>query len=127
MSFFWNDEGEDDYLTFSEWAAAESAGLEAFDAGRRYWSIDRAFSPGAARLGAIVWTGDISPSWGDLQQTPGMVLGWALAGAPYVTCDIGGFSGETNALLLARWYGVGVFMRASAPRANDAPRGTHAR
>jgi alpha-glucosidase (family GH31 glycosyl hydrolase) len=39
-----------------------------------------------------------------------MVLNWALAGAPYVTCDIGGFSGETNPLLLSRWYGVGVFM-----------------
>lgn len=39
-----------------------------------------------------------------------MVVNWALAGAPYVTCDIGGFSGETNSLLLTRWYGVGVFM-----------------
>ena len=34
----------------------------------------------------------------------------ALAGAPWVTCDIGGFSGQSNPLLLTRWYGVGVFM-----------------
>jgi alpha-glucosidase len=61
-------------------------------------------------MGAIVWTGDISASFNDLASTPGMVLNWALAGAPYVTCDIGGFSGETNPLLLSRWYGVGVFM-----------------
>jgi len=33
-----------------------------------------------------------------------------LAGAPYVTCDIGGFNGQSNALLLARWYAVGVFI-----------------
>jgi alpha-glucosidase len=105
-----DDEGEDDFLTFINWAAAESAGLAAYDATRRYWSIDRAFTPGAARPGAIVWTGDINPSWSDLQQTPGLMLNWALAGAPYVTCDIGGFSGQTNALLLSRWYGVGVFM-----------------
>jgi len=105
-----NDEGEDDYLTFNEWALAESTGLAAFDPARRYWSIDRAFAPGSAAMGAIVWTGDIQPSWGDLAQTPGMVLNWALAGAPYVTCDTGGFSGETNALLLARWYGVSAFL-----------------
>ena len=137
VQFFWNDEGEDDYFTFTEWSQSELAGLRASATPtRRYFSIsafrgvplrrttlsshdsrpvppthpDRAFSPGAAALGVTVWTGDVSPSWGDLQNTPGYVVQWALAGAPYVTCDIGGFSGETNALLLTRWYGVGVFM-----------------
>lgn len=94
----------------NEWSWAESKGLAVYDPSRRYFSINRAFAPGASRIGAIVWTGDISPSWNDLVSTPGMVLSWSLAGAPYVTCDIGGFSGETNALLLSRWYGVGVFM-----------------
>lgn len=56
-----------------------------------------------ARLGATVWTGDINPNWGDMQTTPGMVLNWGLAGGPYVACDIGGFTGETQADLLARW------------------------
>lgn len=105
-----DDEGEDDYFTFTQWSLSQAAGLAAFDATRRYFSINRAFSPGAARIGAIVWTGDISPQWQDLQRTPGYVLNWGLAGAPYVTCDIGGFSGQTNGLLLTRWYGVGVFM-----------------
>ena len=43
---------------------------------RRFLSINRAFSPGAARLGVVVWTGDINPAWIDLQRTPGYVLNW---------------------------------------------------
>ena len=39
-----------------------------------------------------------------------MMLNWGLAGAPYVACDIGGFTGETNALLLTRWMQLGTFM-----------------
>lgn len=61
-------------------------------------------------MGLVIWTGDINPDFQTLQETPGMVLKWGLAGAPYVTCDIGGFTGDTNALLLTRWYGVGAFM-----------------
>ena len=110
VSYFWNDEGEDDYFTFSLWSAAQRAGLAAFDASRRYYSINRAFAPGAARLGAIAWTGDIHPKWEDLVNTPGYVLNWGLAGQPWVTCDIGGFKGQSNALLLTRWYAVGVFI-----------------
>lgn len=63
-----------------------------------------------ARLGATVWTGDIQPSWEDLIKTPGMMLNQGLSGSPYVGCDIGGFTGNTNAELLTRWYQVGVFM-----------------
>jgi len=76
----------------------------------RFFSINRAWSPGMARLGATVWTGDINPSWDDLVGTPGMLLNWALAGVPYVTCDIGGFTGQSNGLLLTRWLQVGAFL-----------------
>lgn len=38
-----------------------------------------------------------------------MMLNWALGGAPYVGCDIGGFSPATNTELLVRWYQAGVF------------------
>jgi alpha-glucosidase len=62
------------------------------------------------RLGAAVWTGDINPSWDDLRNTAGYLLNWGLSGMPYVTCDIGGFTGQTNAQLLARWYQLGVFL-----------------
>ena len=58
----------------------------------------------------MAWTGDINPQWGDLVNTPGMVLNWGLAGIPYVACDIGGFTSQTQPDLLARWFQVGVFM-----------------
>ena len=51
----------------------------------------------------------MQPSWECLGQTPGYFLNWALAGAPHVTFDTGGFAGATNSLLLARWYGVATF------------------
>lgn len=101
---------QDDYFTFTDWSLSQIEGQLAFNSTLRYFSINRAFSPGASKIGAIVWTGDISPQWQDLQRTPGYVLNWGLAGAPYVTCDIGGFGGQSNALLLTRWYATGVFM-----------------
>ena len=42
--------------------------------------------------------------------TAGLVLNWGLGGAPYVACDIGGFTGESNAQLLTRWLQLGSFM-----------------
>ena len=62
------------------------------------------------RLGATVWTGDINPTWDDLRSTPGMVLNWGLGGAPYVACDIGGFTSQTTGPLLTRWMQLGAFM-----------------
>eukprot|EP00928_Gymnodinium_smaydae_P089309 TRINITY_DN73299_c0_g1_i1.p1 TRINITY_DN73299_c0_g1~~TRINITY_DN73299_c0_g1_i1.p1 ORF type:complete len:794 (-),score=67.51 TRINITY_DN73299_c0_g1_i1:54-2435(-) len=110
VSFFWNDEGETDYFTFYWWNMAQLESLRGISADQRFFSINRAWTPGTARLGATVWTGDISPSWDDLAETPAMMLNWGLAGAPYVTCDIGGFTGSTNGLLLTRWMQVGSFL-----------------
>lgn len=46
-----------------------------------------------------------------LTRCPGYLLNWNAAGASYVTCDIGGFNGPDDpALLLVRWYQLGVFM-----------------
>ena len=109
--YFWNDEGEDDYFTFTWWNQAEIVTQQQSSTPtRRFVSINRAFAPGAARLGAITWTGDISPDWQALQRTPGYAINWGLAGQPLMTCDIGGFAGEDGSLLLARWYGLGVFL-----------------
>lgn len=47
-----------------------------------------------------------------------MVLNWGLAGAPYVSCDIGGFTGDTTALLLTRW--MQVQPSAAPPGASDS-------
>ena len=110
VSFFWNDEGETDYFTFYWWNVAQAQTLTSFDPSRRFYSINRAWSPGMARLGATVWTGDIDPSWQDLSSTPAMLLNWGLSGAPYVACDIGGFTGQTNGPLLTRWMQLGTFL-----------------
>jgi len=109
VSFFWNDEGETDYFTFHYWNVAQKLTLAKVDASARFYSINRAWSPGMARLGATVWTGDINPSWDDLRSTPNMILNWGLAGAPYVACDIGGFTGQSNGPLLTRWMQAGAF------------------
>eukprot|EP00439_Symbiodinium_sp_Y106_P028617 s1669_g3.t1 len=55
-------------------------------------------------------TGDVSADWETLRNTPGTMLKWILAGAPYVSCDSGGFNGESTPLLLVRWLQVAIFM-----------------
>jgi alpha-glucosidase len=110
VEFLWNDEGETTWYTYHWWNYAETLTLKAFKPNKRFFTINRAFTPGMQRMGATTWTGDVAPSWDDLSTTPGVMLNWGLAGNPIVTCDTGGFSGETNALLLARWYQLSVFM-----------------
>jgi len=111
MDFWWNDEGENEYYTYYWWNVAEVAMLRSsHNPRRRFYSLNRAFIPGMARLGATVWTGDIAASWKDLARTPGMMLNWGLAGAPYVACDIGGFHHKTTPALLTRWYQLGAFI-----------------
>jgi alpha-glucosidase len=111
VDFWWNDEGETDYYTFWYWNQAQYDMLAQYDETARFFSISRSFNPGMARMGAALWTGDISVSWTDLATTPGYVLNWGLAGSPYVTCDIGGFSGgDDTPLLLTRWYQLGALM-----------------
>jgi len=77
---------------------------------RHFFSINRAFTPGMQKLGTMAWTGDIEATWEELKKTVGYILNWGLAGNAYTTCDIGGFQKETNALLLLRWYQLGVFL-----------------
>mmetsp|Transcript_14254 Transcript_14254/g.24735 ORF Transcript_14254/g.24735 Transcript_14254/m.24735 type:complete len:552 (-) Transcript_14254:179-1834(-) len=110
MAFWWNDEGETDYFTFHYWNVAEKEAQENWQPASRFFSLNRAFSPGMARLGATVWTGDISADWSTLHNTPGTMLKWVMAGAAYVGCDSGGFNGETTPLLLTRWLQLAAFM-----------------
>jgi len=44
VRFFWNDEGEDDFFTFTDWSLSQLAGQLAFNSTLRYFSINRAFS-----------------------------------------------------------------------------------
>ena len=60
VDFWWNDEGETDYFTFWFWNLAEITGAKIVDATKRFWTINRSYSPGMHRIGGAVWTGDIS-------------------------------------------------------------------
>jgi len=117
IDFWWNDEGEANYYTYYWWNTAEINLQAKRSSEKRFFSINRAFSPGMARLGAAVWTGDIATRWELLGSVPGSFLNFGLAGAPYVACDIGGFTGQLSGIpikdqkdLLTRWYQVGVYM-----------------
>ncbi len=116
---WWNDEGEASYTTFFRWNQAERTALADVRPDARFWTINRAFSPGLARLGATAWTGDIRASWHDLQQTPAALLNWGLAGMPFAGCDIGGYRGQDTPELLVRWMEAGALfpiMRAHSQR-----------
>ncbi len=106
---WWNDEGEASYTLYHYWNLAERMAAEQARPGARFWSLNRAFSPGLQRLGAAAWTGDIDSTWGDLADTPPSLLNWSLAGMIYGGCDIGGFKHENSPELLVRWMQAGVF------------------
>jgi alpha-glucosidase len=106
---WWNDEGESMFTTYYYWNQTEAEALTRYRPGQRLWTLNRAFSPGVQRLGAAAWTGDIPSSWKALAETPVSLLNWSLAGMPYETCDIGGFSGNPSTELLSRWMEAGVF------------------
>eukprot|EP01012_Entosiphon_sulcatum_P028013 TRINITY_DN3384_c0_g1_i1.p1 TRINITY_DN3384_c0_g1~~TRINITY_DN3384_c0_g1_i1.p1 ORF type:complete len:742 (-),score=126.42 TRINITY_DN3384_c0_g1_i1:48-2273(-) len=110
VDFWWNDEGETLYTTFHWWNVAQANLLQSTFPNRRFFTINRSYNPGMQRLGLAIWTGDIPSTWPHLENTPGFVLNWGLAGVAYITCDIGGFDGAETAELLTRWYQVGVFM-----------------
>lgn len=124
VDFFWNDEGETYYFAFHYWNVAEVSTQTKHSPDKRFWSINRAFTLGMQRIAATTWTGDIGVSWDSLQNQPGYMLNWGLAGTNFVTCDTGGFSGgDDTALLLTRWYQYSAFspvMRVHSTR-SDKP------
>lgn len=69
---------------------------------------------GSQRYGALVWSGDIHSSYQDLRNQVCAGLNMAIAGIPWWTTDIGGFSGgniddEGFKKLLVRWFQWGTF------------------
>ena len=112
VDFWWNDEGETEYFTYHAWNEAHGQALAAHDPGKRLFTLNRAFTPGLGRdVASGIWTGDIDVSWDAFKETPGTVLRWAVAGAPFVACDTGGFEGgATPPELLARWYQLSALL-----------------
>lgn len=107
---WWNDEAEQSVDEFFQMTQTEWDGWRAAHPnGERAWEINRAFAPGIQRFGAATWTGDISCEWETLENQPGTLLNWSLAGMPYVSNDLGGFNGTPTPEMYARWIEQGVF------------------
>ena len=109
MVGFWNDEGELKFTEYIYWNLAESDLQQKVRPGKRFWSLNRSYSPGLQRLGAAVWTGDYDGTWQMLARQPGEMLGYSLAGMPYTGCDNGGMYKELSPELFTRWMQASVF------------------
>lgn len=69
---------------------------------------------GSQRYGALVWSGDIHSDWETFRRQVCAGLNMGIAGIPWWTTDIGGFSGgnpddEKFRKLLVRWFEWGCF------------------
>jgi alpha-glucosidase len=89
-------------------ARAARDGLLALRPDERPFVITRAGYAGLQRH-AMQWTGDNSSWWEHLWMSLPQLQNLALSGVAWAGVDIGGFGGDTNAELLARWYEFGVF------------------
>jgi len=109
ISGWWNDEGEESFSNYYHWNQAELEAWAKVQPNQRFWSLNRAFSPGLLRLGAAAWTGDMHAKWDVFARTPTDLLNWSLGGMPYCGCDIGGYKADTTPEMLTRWMEAGVF------------------
>eukprot|EP00698_Gefionella_okellyi_P003681 TRINITY_DN13443_c0_g1_i1.p1 TRINITY_DN13443_c0_g1~~TRINITY_DN13443_c0_g1_i1.p1 ORF type:complete len:898 (+),score=174.31 TRINITY_DN13443_c0_g1_i1:386-2695(+) len=78
------------------------------DKNDRPFVLTRSFFAGTQRYGAI-WTGDNAAQWSHLTAAQPMLLSMGIAGLPFVGADVGGFFGNPEPELLARWYQAGAF------------------
>lgn len=75
---------------------------------RRPFVLTRSFFAGSQRVGAM-WTGDNQASWGHLGAAIPMILSQGISGFPFAGADVGGFFGNPDKDLQARWYQAGAF------------------
>ncbi|MEO7768700.1 MAG: TIM-barrel domain-containing protein [Ferruginibacter sp.] len=96
-------------------------GQRATNPSKRVFILTRSAYAGLQRYGAANWSGDIGSRWEDFKNQIPAGLNYSLAGLPYWTTDIGGFSVEkryenaSGAVLeewreqMTRWYQFGAF------------------
>ncbi len=89
-------------------ARATAEGLARLRPNQRQLVISRAAYAGHQRH-AMVWTGDNFSTWEHLRLTVSMGLSLGLSGIPFHGADVGGFAGDCNGELLARWTQLGAF------------------
>jgi alpha-D-xyloside xylohydrolase len=64
------------------------------DPDKRTFILTRSGFGGIQRTGAAVWSGDVATRWSNLKEQIAAGIGTSLAGMPYWTFDIGGFTPE---------------------------------
>lgn len=75
--------------------------------GKRPFNLTRAGFSGVQRYGAV-WTGDNVAYDDHMMLGVRMVSNMGLAGIPFAGYDVGGFVGDTNSKLFARWISLGA-------------------
>lgn len=88
------------------------AGFEGLQAARpeaRPWILSRSGWAGMQKY-MWNWTGDCPASWWMVKQSIRMSLQLACSGVPYTGPDIGGFSGEPDGEMFARWFQAAAFL-----------------
>ncbi|MBO5313543.1 MAG: family 31 glucosidase [Clostridia bacterium] len=133
IRMFWLDEAEPEYLMYDydnhryyEGMCAEVGNIyplryaQGFyeglrDAGEKeIISLVRCAWAGSQRYGALVWSGDIMPTFEALSNQVRAGLNMAIAGIPWWTTDIGGFDtgnpeDEDYRELIIRWFEYATF------------------
>jgi alpha-glucosidase len=88
-------------------ARASAEGLRRLCPDERVPLISRAGYAGLQRQ-ALVWTADNHSTWAQLRLATSMCLNLGLCGLALCGSDVGGFAGDCNGELLARWTQVGA-------------------
>jgi len=89
-------------------ACAAREGLLKLRRGERPFVITRAGYAGLQRY-ALQWTGDNSSWWEHLWMSMPQLQNLGLSGVAWTGVDVGGFWGDSNGELLARWTEFGAF------------------
>ncbi len=88
-------------------ARASAEGLRRLRPDERVPVISRSGYAGLQRY-ALVWTGDNQSTWEQLRLSVSMCLNLGLSGIAFCGPDIGGFAGDCDGELLARWTQIGA-------------------
>ena len=75
----------------------------------RPFVLSRANYLGGQRY-AATWSGDNTANWYHLESSVPMVINLGLSGNPFTGPDIGGFAGNGDGEMFARWMGIGALM-----------------
>ncbi len=89
-------------------AMATQKAFEMYKPNKRPFILTRAGFAGIQRY-AAVWTGDNSSWWEHLEIEMPISMGLGMSGVAFTGTDVGGFGGNADGELLARWTEMGAF------------------